>query len=104
MKDAPPITEIVHSCLSFSDHHTAIRGNQVELGANVLCTCLAAVTGITTMFAMLYVARKDAFGGVDRVERLKEVILKVGCFCSSSQTGVPASLPSPPIPTTECAL
>ncbi|CBN75796.1 hypothetical protein Esi_0181_0025 [Ectocarpus siliculosus] len=49
---------------------------EIELGGNVLCTCLAAVTGITTMFAMLYVARKDTFGGVDRVERLKEVILK----------------------------
>lgn len=30
------------------------------------------------MFAMLYIARMDAFAGVDRVERLKEVILKVG--------------------------
>ncbi|CAM9567246.1 unnamed protein product [Ectocarpus sp. 12 AP-2014] len=49
---------------------------EIELGANVLCTCLAAVTGITTMFAMLYVARKDTFAGVERVERLKEVILK----------------------------
>ncbi|CAB1120616.1 unnamed protein product [Ectocarpus sp. CCAP 1310/34] len=52
------------------------EARRIELGANVLCTCLAAVTGITTMSAMLYVARKDAFGGVDRVERLKEVILK----------------------------
>lgn len=70
----------------------------------MLCTCLAAVTGITTMFAMLYVARKDAFGGVDRVERLKEVILKVWCFCSPHKTGIPASLPSPSTPSTDRTL
>ncbi|CAN0079485.1 unnamed protein product, partial [Scytosiphon promiscuus] len=49
---------------------------EIELGANVLCTCLTAVLGIATMLAMLYLARMDTFAGVGRVERLKEVILK----------------------------
>eukprot|EP00752_Nemacystus_decipiens_P008609 g7688.t1 len=49
---------------------------EIKVGANVMYTCLAAVTGIATLFAMLYVARMDTFAGVDRVERLKEVILE----------------------------
>eukprot|EP00903_Cladosiphon_okamuranus_P010542 g9972.t1 len=50
--------------------------DEISVGANVMCTCLAAIAGITTMFGMLYVARLDAFAGVERVERLKEAILK----------------------------
>lgn len=52
--------------------------NQIRVGANVMYSCLAAIAGITTVFAMLYVARLDAFAGVRRVECLKEVVLKVG--------------------------
>lgn len=62
-----------------------LRCNQIEIGANVLCTCLSAVMGIATMLAMLYVARMDTFAGVGRVERLKEVILKVSRMKLSPQ-------------------
>ncbi|CAM9981754.1 unnamed protein product, partial [Pylaiella littoralis] len=50
--------------------------DETQPGVSLLFTCLSAVTGIATMFAMLYIARMDAFAEVDRVERLKEVILK----------------------------
>lgn len=71
----PPFPFPALACRSLSAFFSA---DQIGVGANVIYTCLAAVTGIATLFAMLYVARMDAFAGVDRVERLKEVILKVG--------------------------
>lgn len=55
----------------------SLRVGQTQPGVSLLFTCLSAVTGIATMFTMLYIARMDAFAEVDRVERLKEVILKV---------------------------
>lgn len=56
--------------------------------ASVLQTILAAVTAVATMFAMLFVARKDIFAEVDRVERLKEVILKVRSYIFRTDTNL----------------
>ncbi|CAM9868223.1 unnamed protein product [Laminaria digitata] len=55
---------------------SSIELSDVELNTTAFWISFAAVVSVLSVLAMLYIARMDAFGGVDRVQCLKDVILK----------------------------